>query len=487
MMNWDRLLSGTRLYFSRESKQFEWRTQTAGDQRSEFYRDGDRVLFSSAFRRLHDKTQVYPMPENDLVHSRLTHSVEVASIGRTIARHVGKEIVREHESDIPEAGRKTFSADIGDVVYAACLAHDIGNPPFGHSGETAIGEYFQSLFSSNRLLASQLSDREKQDFLNFDGNVQGFRLLTRLQDDDDEGLGLTAATIAAFCKYPREAGDDIRNNRNYAVAAKEPQRIDPGNESKIEDIAAKKHGCSQEDREQLRLIASAVGLIERKFPGKQKSTKQGANDQPLCFSRHPLVFLVEAADNISYLILDLEDGIRLNYANEDVSFGLLRDLAKVANDDPRAKSLVYLRGRAIAQLRQEVCGKYIENYRKIMDGDFFDELSLVIESRKQLEAIEKHTITNCYNHRYVDEIALAGGRVLRELLEELIPAFIADQRAMTNRHTMLLRMIGKNSVNAASIYARILRAMDYVAGMTDGFASSLYRRLSGIDMSSSIR
>lgn len=487
MMNWDQLLSSNRLYFSRESKKFEWRTQTNGDQRSEFYRDGDRVLFSSAFRRLHDKTQVYPMPENDLVHSRLTHSVEVASIGRTIARSVGLEIVAKYASDITEVRRNAFSADIGDIVYAACLAHDIGNPPFGHSGEAAIGEYFQALFSNNRLLASQLSDREKQDFLNFDGNMQGFRLLTRLQDDDDEGLGLTAATLAAFCKYPREAGDDIRNNRNYAVAAKEPQRIDSSNKSKIEDIAAKKHGCSQEDCEQLRTIASMVGLIKRQFPGKQRSNNPGANDHPLCFSRHPLAFLVEAADNISYLILDLEDGIRLKYADKNVSFGLLRELAEVANSDPRAESLVYLRGRAIARLRQEVCEKYIENYQKIMHGDFFDELSLVIGSRDRLEAIEKHTRINCYHHRYVDEIALAGGKVLRELLEELIPAFIADQRAMTNRHTMLLRMIGKNSVNAASIYARILRAMDYVAGMTDGFASSLYRRLSGIDMSSSIR
>ena len=487
MMTWDKLLSSKRLHCSKEDKKFEWRILDNSDQRSDFYRDGDRILFSSAFRRLRDKTQVYPMPENDLVHSRLTHSAEVASIGRTISRHIGDEIVKNYSSDIDEARRNSFPADIGDIVYAACLAHDIGNPPFGHSGETAIGEYFQALFASNHLLASQLSEREKLDFLLFDGNTQGFRLLTKLQDDDDEGLGLTAATLAAFCKYPREAGDDIRNSRNYAVAAKEPHRLDPGSRLKIEDVAAKKHGCSQEDREQLRLISCEVGLIERAIQGKPKNIKQGISYPSLSFSRHPLTFLVEAADNISYLILDLEDGIRLKYTDRNTSFKLLRDLARVADADPQAESLVYLRGKAIAKLRQEVCDVFLANYKNIMNGDFFDELSSVIDSKSQLEAIEKHTRINCYYHPYVDEIALAGGKILRGLLEELVPAFIADQRAMTNRHTMLLRMIKKNSANAESIYSRILRAMDYVAGMTDGFASTLYRRISGIDMSSSIR
>ena len=204
--------------------------------RTDFQRDADRVVFSSAFRRMHDKTQVYPLPDNDLIHSRLTHSLEVSSVGRSLGTIVGQHVIERHARELPGLTAR----DIGDIVAAACLAHDIGNPPFGHSGEDAIAQYFRA-----SRFEPLFAWREWQDLVRFEVNAQGFRILTRLQMEYDGGMRLTAAALAAFTKYPRESGDDLR---------------EPGN------VATNKHGFFQSERSVFESVATEVGLVPRRTP-----------------------------------------------------------------------------------------------------------------------------------------------------------------------------------------------------------------------------
>ncbi|MBL9041544.1 MAG: dNTP triphosphohydrolase [Myxococcales bacterium] len=462
MYEWRKLLSNRRLAFDAMSEQYKFLSERKEEHRSDYYRDSDRVLFSSAFRRMHDKTQVFPMPENDHVHSRLTHSIEVASVGRSLGHTVGS-ILAERDNAIRSKFPR-FAADIGDVIHAACLAHDIGNPPFGHAGEDAIAKYFVSFFERNPLLASELTRRQKSDLTKFEGNAQGFRLLTRLQNADTGGLQLTAATLAAFCKYPRESGDDIKICQH-------------------DNIAAKKHGCFQEDKSALAMIARHVGLNRIKLPKEV--------DADIVHARHPLSFLVEAADNISYTILDLEDGIRLKYVNKKEALELIRKIAKKANgfDPKKANDIVHLRGRAIQRLRTEVCEVFLdkETFPEIMEGTYKKEIIKVIESNTELEKIIEFTKQHCYQHQFVVEMQVAGYNIIAGLLDELIPAVIAHSNERTHRQKMVLKASGIVVRDSETAYQKILKATDYVAGMADSFASALFRRLKGIELSSSIR
>lgn len=453
MMSWDRLLPATRL--GRLEKGAEEVSRTP------FQRDYDRIVFSAAFRRLHDKTQVFPLPENDYVHSRLTHSIEVSCVGRSLGTLVGQ--VLEQRGSLAHG---LTARDVGDIVAAACLAHDIGNPPFGHSGEDAIASWFRG---DGRRFLEGLSERQQADFLGFEGNAQGFRILTRLEIPAYRGgLQLTHATLAAFSKYPREAGL-------------------PEAEAKRRD-STKKHGFFQSELDLMEEVANVVGLLRR-------PELLGADQRPLtAWCRHPLVYLVEAADDICYRILDIEDGYRLGY----VTFAEVRDLLapiavrddKVRLDAREAESeqLAYLRAKAIGRVIDEVREAFFANEAGLLDGSFDRALGKIIPSAQPLEAIRTLTQDKCYNARDVLEIELAGYDVMAHLISAFADAFLpSGERRSSKWADKVKRLLPVPPGPDASPYVTLQRITDYVSGMTDSFAVTLYRRIRGIALPSGTR
>lgn len=432
-MEWATLLSPRRL--GRASS-----GAAEGTDRTTFQRDYDRIVFSSAFRRLHDKTQVFPLPENDHVHTRLTHSLEVSCVGRSLGTSVGQRIV---------AARPDLEADardFGDIVAAACLAHDIGNPPFGHAGEDAIGSWF----GAHEDLLADLGASERADLSGFEGNAQGFRIVARLQIPKNPGLQLTLATLAAFTKYPRGSGTPPTSA-----------------------VAHKKHGFFSSERSMFEEVAAGTGLAR-------------VCETPLAFTRHPLAFLVEAADDICYSILDLEDG----FALEKVAFAEAYDhLDEIASRDPTYRApdrdggkepIAYLRAKAINQLVREVVELFVSEQDAILAGEMATPLALAIPSAPARTAIGLLTRDRCYRARDVVEIELAGYEVIHGLLDEMIPAVLA--RSPTQRQRRYRDLLPKGSLDTEAAYQRILAVTDYLSGMTDTFAVSLFTKVRGTSL-----
>ncbi len=442
---WLRLLSEQRLG--------EPRSGSAGDRRTAFQRDYDRVVFSTAFRRLSGKTQVFPLPNNDAIHSRLTHSLEVSCVGRSLGSMVGETIIDRHPK-LTQAGLTERS--FGDIVAAACLAHDIGNPPFGHAGEDAIGRWFRT----HREITEELDDQQTADLERFEGNAQGFRILTRLQIPKNPGLQLTLATLAAFTKYPRPAG-----------------------ESRPPGVAGKKHGFFQSESDFFRDVAARVGLVERPAPFEAT------------WERHPLTFLVEAADDICYSILDIEDGFRLGLVPYDLVRSCLISIAEksrrfsepAATDDrsEQKQNISYLRAKAINVLAGEVRQVFLDHEPQLLAGAVRKPLSELLPSSKALDAIIEATARTCYSERSVLEIELAGYEVLSFLLDEFVPAARAGSQA-DRKNRMVLGLLPEPLPEDAPLYERLLRITDYLSGMTDAFAVSLFRRLRGINLPSRV-
>jgi dGTPase len=451
-MEWHRLLSRKRVRFDGGLRE-----PSPEIARSAFERDWDRLLFSTAFRRMHDKTQVFPLPEDDVVHSRLTHSLEVAGVGRSLGKRVGQAICARYGID---PVTQFDPHDVGDVVAAACLAHDIGNPPFGHAGEDAIAAFFRS--GGGEAALSGLSDSERSDLQSFEGNAQGFRVITRLQVEVDGGLQLTAATLAAFSKYPRPSGGDAPNRAGAST---------------------KKHGVFQEDVPALAAVATETGLS----PSVEMAGGRS-------WSRHPLAFLVEAADDICYSILDIEDGVRLGHVAAHVAESLLTAVAAKGPafsaerlksfDEPPAR-VEYLRAMAIGQMIEESAGVFLDVEARILRAEHDVALGDVIPSHVELGELKKLAMKHCYNAADVIEIELAGYEALGGLLEHFVSAVVPDDASRGGRPGReqkalgLLRQRGVN-VDQPSRYSRILRVTDYVSGMTDRHALSTYRRLKGI-------
>ncbi len=445
---WQKLLSRRRL-----SNSGEFQDVSEESVRSAFEVDWDRILFCNALRRMHDKTQVFPLPEDDVVHSRLTHSLEVASVGRSLGKMVGRQIVDRHGL----AEHFSFH-DFGDVVAAACLAHDIGNPPFGHAGEDAIANFFRvDEAGKNALL--KMTSKQGSDFTEFEGNAQGFRVLARLQLEVDGGLRLSAATLGAFCKYPRESGKHLKGAR----------------------IDSKKHGFVQADSGLFEKLAAELGLLNK-----------GADANSKVWARHPLAFLVEAADDICYSILDIEDGVRLGYVNQDKACEPLRSVASRGgrfseqrlqrSTDSRAR-LGYLRAMAIGQFIQQCAEVFLDNERSILEGDFDQALTGAMEARAELEQLKELARHTCYNAPGVLEIELAGYEALAGLLGHFVPAMAADhERELTKREQIARELFLQRGtmIGVRDIYDRILRVTDYVSGMTDRYALSMFRRIQGI-------
>ena len=439
-MDWSRLLSTQRL--GREEK-------PAADVRSEFQRDFDRIVYSSAFRRLQDKTQVFPLAESDYVRTRLTHSIEVSSVGRSLGRLVGEKVEK-----IGSCGG-VDAREFGNIVAAACLAHDIGNPPFGHSGEEAMRAWF---VEDGEKFLKDISPAQREEFTRFEGNAQGFRVLTRLQNAVGRGgLQMTYAVLGAYMKYPR-----IAHIPELLFSKK---------------VSEKKFGICIEDEPNFTSIAESIGLAR-----KAKSA----------WSRHPLAFLMEAADDICYRIVDLEDGQRLGRVPFVEAEELLAPIAFDGDDDASRSSykliddeknkIEYLRARAINSLVYAAASIFESNYEAIMKGGFEEDLVTKTKFATALDRIKKTSLEKVYATPTVIQIEAAGYEVLGGLLERVVPAIVRGPKGGTAANRKVLELIPPQFRKGNTEYERLLSTTDFVSGMTDTYAVTLYRRLSGIEL-----
>jgi dGTPase len=449
-MNWAKLLCDEQFTLEETEKRI------SEDGRSQFQKDFDRIVFSPAFRRLQDKTQVFPLPESDFVHTRLTHSLEVAVVGRSLGNLVGEVILQRH----PSLKTKFSKFHFGEITAAACLAHDIGNPPFGHSGEDAISEYFRN--GKGVEYIKQISDeRNINDLLNFEGNAQGFRIITKLQNPKvSGGLKLTYATLSALTKYPRESliSDKI---------------------TLTESNVYKKFGFFQSEKEFFKNIAEKVELIN-------------FSDKEYFYSRHPLAFLVEGADDICYRIMDFEDGFRLGFVSfketEELLIPLIKsDLPSNYYQREETDKIGFLRAKAINNLVGEIADVFLENENLILNGNFFDELFKLTSSAKFLNEIENLSVIKIYRHKIVTERECAGYEVLGGLLDVFINAFnswLDGNRKNKNRtifNLLPLRISSAADPNI-SLPEKLHLIIDFVSGMTDSYAVSLFRKIKGISL-----
>lgn len=438
-MDWGSLLTKIRL--GREED------KPSEDIRSEYMRDWDRIVYSSAFRRMQDKTQVFPLAESDYVRTRLTHSLEVSSVGRSLGTLVGGFVTENETLDIEPQ-------DFGNIVATACLAHDIGNPPFGHSGEEAIRSWFAG---KGQQYLHDLTAEEQEDFLNFEGNAQGFRILTRLQNAVGRGgMQLTYAVLAAYMKYPRAS---FPRDRDKSL------------------VSEKKFGYCQDDRETFLKVATRVGLVEK---------REGV------YVRHPLAFLMEAADDICYRVIDLEDGHRVGRVSFDETESLLKPIAFPGDENPLKSSyadiedergkIEYLRARAINNMVLSAVDVFEHNYEQIMAGAFEKDLSSLCAFADQMGRIKVVSKAKVYAAPNVLHIEAAGFEVLGGLLDKVVPALVLDGKLATSVDKKIRSIIPRQFTSGRTKYERMLAATDFVSGMTDTYAVTLFRRLRGIDL-----
>jgi dGTPase len=449
-LNWKNLLS-TEIYGQPK--------KSLSDGRSQFQRDFDRIVFSSAFRRLQDKTQVFPLPESDFVHTRLTHSLEVSCVGRSLGNLVGKTLIERHQN----LKDKYISSNFGEIVAAACLAHDIGNPPFGHSGEDAISEYFRE--GKGKYFKKKIkNEKQWSDLINFEGNAQGFRIITMLQNPNIiGGLRLSLATLGTFTKYPRESKlirKDLINIKGKKIY--------------------RKHGYFQSEKHIFEKVAKGVGL--------KKINKEKGNS---IWSRHPLTYLVEAADDICYGIMDLEDAFRLGLLTFEETEELLMSFINKKNllsykQRNKHDKVGYLRAKTISNLVKQLSECFLENENRILDSKMFDDLITHIPSNKTLKTIKKISVEKIYTYKSVIEREAAGYEVIGGLLDTFIKAVneAAEGKLSTKNksviHLLPKQFFDKEGKIESNLYNRLLRVNDYVSGMTDSFAISLFRRIKGI-------
>jgi dGTPase len=443
-MNWQQLIDPTRLGKS---------TSPDGGERTPFQRDYDRILFSSPFRRLKNKTQIFSLPNNDYVRTRLIHSLEVASVGRSLGRAIGYEVVKKNNLSCSEA-------DFGDIVSAACLAHDIGNPPFGHTGESAIGLSFdnwdRNQSPEKTKLLEILSNSQRADFLHFEGNAQGFRIVAKLEMKRDRGgMQLTYPTLAAFTKYPRESLI--------------PNEVLGGYKGK----SAKKFGFFQDEKDLFKQVAETLGLIRR-------------DDRYYWWARHPLSFLVEAADDICYSIVDIEDSYRMKCMSFEKASKFLNTIARVPKkdliDENENEQIKYLRAKAISALIKDTVNVFLEYEDEILAGKFDDSL---ISRGKYHQIIDNEIISymeaNIYCHPTVLGIQVAGFEVLDKLFSCFLNASIDSQNA---KNRIIFNMLPEEfrSSDRDNLYSKVLKITDYISGMTDSYATSIFQTISGISM-----
>ncbi len=445
MMQWEQLLS------LRKQGDKTKRIRVEEDEtRLAFEVDYDRIIFSSAFRSLQDKTQVIPLSKTDFVHTRLTHSLEVSVVGRSLGRQAGKAILQKHPQLKDSLGYNTN--DFGAIVAAASLAHDIGNPPFGHSGEKAIGDFF--LNGTGKRFKQHLSEKQYQDLIDFEGNANGFKILTQSREGVAGGLRLTFATLGAFMKYPKES------------LPKRPTT----------DICDKKFGVFQTDAAFFSEVAAELGLIKR------------GNLGDVHYNRHPLAFLVEAADDICYTIIDFEDGINLGWIDESFALEYLSKLIKDTVNITKYNQLKstsdrisYLRSLAINRLIQDAVTIFIENEEQILKGEFSVSLMDKSKFKAQIKDIIKISIEKIYKSKEVIDKEIAGYKILTTLLEAFTQAIENKYNGNSTHYDNLILEELKSSVNFSSseLYYPLMDCCSYIAGLTDGNALLTFNKLSG--------
>lgn len=438
-MTWEQLLSLKRQGDTGKRLRIE-----QDDTRLGFEVDYDRIIFSSAFRSLQDKTQVIPLSKTDFVHTRLTHSLEVSVVGRSIGRLVGKKIIEKYPY-LKEVHGYHMN-DFGAIVAAAALAHDIGNPPFGHSGEKAIGEYFS--IGKGQQYKDQLTPKQWQDLVDFEGNANGFSILTGSRPGIEGGLRLSYATLGAFTKYPKES------------LPKKPTK----------NIADKKYGFFQSDVAFFKEVADELGMIPNK------------TGEDIGYERHPLAFLVEAADDICYTIIDFEDGINLGLVSEDYALEYLIKLVKDTIDAAKYQSLTtkedrisYLRALAIGNLINDAVRVFVENEAAILQGKFHFALTDKSKYKAQMDDIIKLSVKNIYQSREVIEKELSGYQIINNLLDKFITAYnnTYDGKA-TNYDKLLMKILPeKHHLEKESLYDRLLHICHFISMLTDGKAVEL--------------
>ena len=440
-MDWNNLLSTKRLGME------GWLSSEKLEDRTQFQRDYDRIIFSSPFRRMQNKTQVFPLPEHIFVHNRLTHSLEVASVGRSLGNLLSEKLVSVNPGN-------PFISEIGTIVSTSCLAHDLGNPPFGHSGEATISNFFMK--GAGQEFQSQLTEGEWKDFTHFDGNANAFRLLThQFNGKRPGGFALTYSMLAGVVKYPYES-----------VFAKKP-----------------KFGFFQSEKEDYKKIATELNIATNV-------------DNQEINSRHPLVYLVEAADDICYQIMDLEDAFKLGILSyeqiKDLYLGFYdpeTDKKWLTNIDDtlrrvsdRNEQISYLRAGVIGKLIYESSSIFKENETDILQGTFSGSLigSLRNKQAAAMNAVREISFSQVYAHRSVVEIEIAGYKIIGTLLEEFVGAVMNPKDAYSKKILSLIPLQYK--IENDSAYLKIQSIIDFVSGMTDIFALDLYRKIKGISL-----
>ncbi len=449
-MNWNNLFNESR---------FEYPSKGKSD-RTNFERDFDRIVFSSAFRRLQDKTQVIPLPENDFVHTRLTHSLETSSVGKSLGSMVGKVITDRYQLEYNER-------DFAAIVGAAALAHDIGNPPFGHSGETAISDYFKH--GNGQVFESKMTKDEWSDLINFEGNANGFKLLTNYNQTMVGGVSLSFTTLAAFSKYPTKS---LKEESDIPLLKNR--------------VSQKKYGYFQSEKSQIKEVFDAQGIMSL---------------TDYAYVRHPLAYLVEAADDICYRIIDFEDGIRIGLVNynegEEILLALIENdlnIAKYNGIRGKIEKISYLRSKAINVLVNKMRDVFLDNESNILNGSFDSALMDSMGGNPLLDEIENISRSQIYESESVIQIEAAGFVVVGELLEIFITSLNDWWEAKTLKQLRkskplsykLIQLLPEtfrlSNAPEERVYDRIMQICEYISSLTDRHAVSLYKKLKGIEL-----
>ena len=441
-MNWEQLLSNKR--FGQEGQPH------SKDDRTEFQRDYDRLIFSAPFRRLQNKTQVFPLPGSIFVHNRLTHSLEVSSVGRSLGNDASRALLDKH----PQLYATHFT-ELGSIVSAACLAHDLGNPPFGHSGEKAVQTFFTE--GPGMELRSQVSEAFWDDITHFEGNANAFRLLThQFCGRRPGGFVMTYSTLGSIVKYP------------FASSA-------AGKKGKF--------GFFESERENYQRIADEMGIIRLSAP-----------NEPLRYARHPLVYLVEAADDICYEIMDLEDAHKLKILSFEETEQLLlgffdemgqkRILERIIEEhvtDPNEK-VVYMRACVIGLLESECAQAFIDNEEKILAGTFTGSLIDHINTlpRDAYKRCASLSVERIYKSKPVLDVELSGYKIMETLMEQMVRAVMNPERYYSQQ--LIGRVSSQYDINADDLETRLMAVIDYIAGMTDVYALDVYQKINGISL-----
>ena len=442
-MQWEQLLS-----LKRQGDTSKRLRKEQDDTRLGFEVDYDRIIFSAAFRSLQDKTQVIPLSKTDFVHNRLTHSLEVSVVGRSLGRLVGKQIIAKYPHLQEVHGYQ--ANDFGAIVAAAALSHDIGNPPFGHSGEKAIGEYFKT--GNGLQYKDQLTEKKWQDLIDFEGNANGFSVLASSREGIEGGLRISYATLGAFMKYPKES------------LPKKP----------TQKICDKKYGFFQQDKEFFAEVANELGLILNK----------SGND--IGFERHPLAYLVEAADDICYTIIDFEDGINLGWISEEYALEYLIKLVKNGIDTKKYNELLtkedrisYLRALAIGSLINDAVAVFMENEKSILAGDFPFALMDKSQYKAQMNDIIQISIKNVYQSKEVIQKEVMGYKIINSLLDGFCTAYNKKVNGTaSNYDELLLKLLPERfQFQKENLYDRLLHICHFVSLLTDGKALELYKTI----------